>query len=129
MRTNGESVPYFDEIIEKTNTSMMAVADILKSRDAMVKDDIDFLVKESLEARERMTSRMLERETKWRSIVDDLILLVLPGKRYGDNESDGEDDTAKPTGGENKRKRSFKAEQQEETKSETYEFGKWPRWG
>ena len=130
MKDLQATVPYFDEIIENTNNSVLAIADILKGRDAMVKDDVDFLMKEYLDAKVRMTTRMLERETKWRSIVDDLILLALPRKSSAGREEESDDrDVAKPAANmERKRKRSTKTNE-EELESKTYEFGKWPRWG
>lgn len=128
MKDLQAAVPYFDEIIEHTNNSALAVAGILKDRDAMVKDDLDFLMKEYIDAKVRMTTRMSERETKWRSIVDDLILLALPRKSCGKEEETSDGDVARPDNLERKRKRSIKTNE-EEVESQTYEFGKWPRWG
>jgi hypothetical protein len=127
MKDVQAAVPYFNEIIEDTNNNALAVAGILKDRDAMVRDDIDFLVKECLDAKVRMTTRMLDREAKWRSIVDDLILLALPAKKIcGSDEESGDSGIAKP---DNTMERKRKGSIQSNDKVKTYEFGKAPRWG
>lgn len=127
MKDVQAAVPYFNEVIEDTNNNALAVAGILKDRDAMVRDDIDFLVKECLDAKVRMTTRMLDREAKWRSIVDDLILLALPAKKIcGSDEESGGSGIDKP---DNTMERKRKGSIQSNDKVKTYEFGKAPRWG
>jgi hypothetical protein len=132
MKDVQAAFPYFNEVIEDTNNNARAVAGILKDRDAMVKDDIDFLVKECLDAKVRMTTRMLERETKWRSIVDDLILLALPTRKScGREEESGDSSNAKPDNMMERKRKGGSIQRNEivEVESQTYEFGKAPRWG
>lgn len=127
------AVPYFNDHIEKTNDSVLRVVAILKDRDAMVKADLDFLVKDLIDTKVSMTTRMVDRETKWRSMVDDLILLALPKDKCGgsgdDDYTSGVEEVDQETNDKKKqRKRALNHDEKEET-DKIQVFGKMPRWG